>query len=182
MTRIFTLITLSSLLVGCATPPHPPALPGGDRGEVVAFVFTSVDCPIANAMAPQLRRTIAEAKALGVKTCLVYPRAGITQAAMSTHASAYGLEAELIADPDKALVMELDATVTPEGVVIEYTEGGGYEIRYRGRLSDLYSSIGNRRDRASSHEFREAILATTRAESVSTPFPPAIGCMIERVP
>ncbi|OUU93320.1 MAG: hypothetical protein CBC35_05760 [Planctomycetes bacterium TMED75] len=182
MIRVFYYITLSCLLFGCAAPPQSVPLPKGDRDQVVAFVFTSVDCPIANAMAPQLRRTITEAESLGVKTYLVYPRVDITEEAMATHARAYGLEAEAIADPNKVLVTELGATVTPEGVVIKYAADGDYEICYRGRLNDLYPSIGNRRDQASCHEFRDAILASRSGQPIATPFPPAIGCMIERVP
>ena len=182
MYRCILLAIPMLALLGCeSVPPVDPRLEG-PRGTVSAFVFTSVDCPVANAMAPQMRRTFDMARALGVRTYLVYPREDLDADEIGAHAIDYQLDATVLADPDKHLVEQLGATVTPEGVVIEYVADDRYEVRYRGRLSDLYPSIGNRRDEARTHEFREAIRAVCDRQPVSSPWLPAIGCMIERAP
>ena len=180
MIKLFSFTVIFCSLGACASPqPASPALQGS-RGDVIAIVFTSVDCPIANAMAPQLRRTFRSAREQGIRTYLVYPRAGVTKEAMEEHASAYALEAATIGDPDKKLVEQLGATVTPEGFVLEYVGPDRFNVRYRGRLNDLYPSIGNRRDQPTQFEFRDAILAVHEGRPVETPFPSAVGCMIER--
>ena len=182
MYRCILLVIPMLALSGCeSVPPVDPHLEG-PRGTVSAFVFTSVDCPVANAMAPQMRRTFEMARSLGVRTYLVYPREDLDADEIDAHAVDYQLDATAVADPAKHLVEELGATVTPEGVVIEYVSDDRYEVRYRGRLSDLYPSIGNRRDEASTHEFREAIRAVCDRQPVPSPWFPAIGCMIERAP
>ena len=179
----FLLIIVGILgCAGCESPPHQHHALRGSQGEVSVFVFTSVDCPIANAMAPQLQRTFEIARERGVRTYLVYPREGLTLDVITAHANDYQLDAVVVADPEKRLVIDLGATVTPEGVVVEHLAGDGYEIRYRGRLNDLYPSIGNRRDQVSSHDFRNAILAVRENRAVADPVVPAVGCMIERAP
>ena len=162
-----------------ASAPETRQLPGS-TGDIAAVVFTSVDCPIANAQAPQLRRVFEAAAHNGVRCYLVYPRAGITEEAMHEHALAYGLPGDRIADEGHRLVRTFDARVTPEAYVLECVAPGEWVIRYQGRINDLYTSIGNRRDIPSTHDFHEAIQAVTDGRSVQTPYPPAIGCFIER--
>lgn len=165
---------------GCQTTSHDVAPLHGSSGEVVAVVFTSVDCPVANAMAPQLRSVFKDAEARGVRCYLVYPRSGMTEGAMSEHAHAYGLEVATLADPDHAMVDALDAGITPEAYVLEFSETDDWRIRYRGRVNDLYASIGNRRDLPAHKDFHEAIVAVVAGEPVKSPYSAAVGCTIER--
>ncbi|MEC8558786.1 MAG: hypothetical protein VXY94_01770, partial [Planctomycetota bacterium] len=158
-----------------------PRLPA-ERGEVLAVVFTSVDCPIGNAMAPQLHRTLARAREQGVATYLVYPRSGLALDRAAEHARDYRLEGTILLDPDKQLVERFDARITPEGLVLECVGPDRFQVRYRGRINDLYASIGNRREQPSRHDFREAITLACEGRPVPEPHPPAIGCRIERVP
>jgi hypothetical protein len=154
----------------------------GRAGDVVALVFTSVDCPVANAMAPDLGRSLRELRQRGIRCYLVYPRSGITEGDMRNHAAAYGLDAVQVADPDKRLCRLLGADITPQGYVIDFDSKGEWHVRYRGRINDLYASIGNRRDLAAQHEWRDAALATISGTPVSSDQPPAVGCMIEMSP
>ena len=152
----------------------------GRPGDVVALVFTSTDCPVANAMAPELGRSLSALESQGIRCYLVYPRTNLTGAAMRGHAEAYGLEAELLADPDQKLVAALGADITPQGYVLEFDADGDWHVRYRGRVNDLYASIGNRRDLATRHEWRDAALAVSEGfMPPSTDGPPAVGCLIE---
>ena len=152
----------------------------GEQGEIVALVFTSVDCPVANAMAPQLRRIFEESAQRGIRCYLVYPRAGTTNEAMAAHAAAYDLPGIQVSDPQHRLVQQLNATRTPEAYVLQFTGPTTWVIRYQGRINDLYSSIGNRRDLPSRHDFHTALRRTADGNPVETPYPPAIGCFIER--
>ena len=180
MIKLLLFALLVGSLVGCTAVQSDDSVLQGKRGDVSAFIFTSVDCPIANAMAPQMQRTLGIARELGVRTYLVYPREDLSLDVISAHSDEYQLEATVVSDPQKNLVEELGATVTPEGVVIEYLDPNRYQIRYRGRLNDLYPSIGNRRDEVSSYDFRDAIIAVCNHQPVRASWVPAVGCMIER--
>lgn len=193
MLRVNTLVLLlGGILLGCQEPDRTsvgssksskvatPAPLAGSKGDVVAVVFTSVDCPIANAMAPELDRIYADAKARDVRCYLVYPRTGTTEVMMSEHAAEYDLSGDRIADVDHVLVEELDARVTPEAYVLEFTGPNQWRVLYRGRVNDLYPSIGNRRVEATQHDFQQAIIAAVSNESISVAQPKAVGCMIQR--
>ena len=99
---------------------------------------------------------------------------------MAAHAAAYDLPGIQISDSQHRLVERLDAKTTPEAYVLQFTGPSSWAIRYQGRINDLYSSIGNRRDLPSTHDFRDAIMTTSDGGSLKTPYPPAVGCFIER--
>ena len=152
----------------------------GQPGDIVALVFTSTDCPVANAMAPQLSRDLQRFEGLGVRCYLVHPRRGVTHDQATRHRDDYGLDATVLLDPDHLLVEALDASITPEAFVIDFDESGGWRVRYRGRINDLYTSIGNRRDLATLHEWRDAVVGVTEGDDVDPNGPGAVGCMIQR--
>ena len=154
----------------------------GEPGELVAVVFSSTDCPIANAMAPDIERTHKEAVESGVRFYLVHARRDLTPEPVSTHATKYALTMPVLVDRDHALVDALDASVTPEAVVLRFTTPDSYEIVYQGSVNNLYSSVGNRRKEISEHHLRDAIRT---AATGATPAPnqrKAFGCYIERDP
>lgn len=175
-----------ALAVGCASVPaseERPTLPKilqGSDGDLVVVVFSSVDCPIGNAMAPQLGRTLEHALEHGIRAYLVYPRRTTTDAEIARHLTEYRLLGSPVRDPSHQLVTYLDARITPEAFLLMLDGTGGWRVAYRGRINDLYASIGNRRDTPSRLDLRIAIDETlvdgwpvvTRTE--------AVGCLIER--
>jgi hypothetical protein len=152
----------------------------GSSGEVVVMVFTSVDCPIANAMAPQLRRTLEMADSGGARCLLVYPRQSTTDAERAQHQSDYRLPGISLSDGDHRLVDLLDAKITPEAFVVVLNDDQAWDVVYRGRVNDLYSSIGNRRDQPSRHDLHSAIEAALAGKIPETSRTEAVGCLIER--
>ncbi|MDG2032064.1 MAG: redoxin domain-containing protein [Phycisphaerales bacterium] len=152
----------------------------GDGSDIVTLIFTSTDCPVANAMAPQLSRDLRRFEELGIRCYLVYPRRGVTFEEATRHRDDYGLEATVLLDPDHVLVEALDATITPEAFVIDFQGSGEPRVRYRGRINDLYPSIGSRRDLATRHEWRDAVQAVKEGADFDPEGPGAVGCMIQR--
>ena len=189
---------LIPVLVGCETPEVSGQIPldpprqdtsphrvhdmvlSGRPGEIVAVVFTSTDCPVANAMAPQLSRDLKRFESLGVRCYLVHPRRGVTIDQATRHRDDYGLQATVLLDPEHLLVEALDARITPEAFVIDFDATGDSRVRYRGRINDLYTSIGNRRDLATLHEWRDAVLGVMDGAEIDPNGPGAVGCMIQR--
>ena len=176
-------------LAACASTPtledasgleHTPLQ--GEPGDVVVVVFSSTDCPIANAMAPDLERAHKEAAESGARFYLVHARRDLTPEPVRTHATKYALTMPVLVDRDHALVDALDASVTPEAVVLRFTEPDDYEVVYQGSVNNLYSSVGNRRKDISEYHLRDAIRATATGGTPDVKHRPPFGCYIERTP
>jgi hypothetical protein len=170
--------TPSITLADCSGALHAPL--EAPPGTVVAFVFGSTTCPIANAMAPELERLATAATQGGAVFYFVHPESGLTDQEAIAHARAYGLTMDVLLDPRHDLVAEFDITTTPEGVVI-LIDGDGYEMVYQGQVNDLFPSLGKRRNHASHHWLQDAIDAAEAGTRVSPAYVPPIGCRIERV-
>ena len=183
LSALAIIVSSFVLLIGCKSA-HTAGVVGtelaGTKGEFVVVVFTSVDCPIANAMAPQLRRTLESAESRGVRCLLVYPRRSTTDPQRRQHKVDYQLPGRSLSDRAHNLVQVLDARITPEAFVLKLDGAGGWEVLYRGRVNDLYASIGNRRDQPSRHDLMSAIDAALAGRFPVTRRTEAVGCLIER--
>lgn len=197
--RIALLILLACCApLGCASVGAPaPAVPtttrldgtaadplAGAAGSLVVLVFLSHECPIANAMAPDLRALALSARTRGVDFAAVHANTGVTAGIAATHAREFALEGamEILLDPSQRLIRATGATVTPEGAVLRRDGAGGFELLYLGRVNDLYAAIGRRRARPTSDDLADAIDAALAGRSTPQPFPTAVGCFIERRP
>lgn len=185
--RIVLLLALATL-AACAAPLHTVrdstgalCSPLGPHAtDVVVLVFGSPDCPIANAIAPELERLHQRTLASGGTMYLVHARADVTPHVATNHARDYGLTMPVLLDEDQALVQAMDATVTPEGVVLLRT-ATGWRTVYQGRVNDLYASIGNRRDTATEHWLRAGIDAAFAESTVTPTYRRPVGCFIEQL-
>lgn len=166
------------LLQGCNSA-HP--ILHGDPGEVDVLVFSSTDCPVANALAPAIERLHQEVMQGGGQLYLVHVWEGRTHKDVDSHAKEYGLTMEIKLDPKHKLVKQFNATVTPEAVVIEYDNFGNPQVVYQGLLNNLFVSPGNRRDRATEHYVSDAIQAIIEGEAVHPNYRVPTGCLIEQM-
>ena len=66
------------------------------------------------------------------------------------------------------------ASVTPTAVVV----GAGGQIRYRGRIDNLYAALGKTRQKVTEHYLRDALDAVLAHGPVPVRETPAIGCHI----
>ena len=166
--------------------PHPRTIEllAGSPGEIVALVFLSDECPIANAMAPDIIDLAQESSRRKVRFCAIYAAPTATEQSVRSHAQDFGLSGSVAVsrDPGQSLTRAVGATMTPEGVVLRLAGDGAFEVLYRGRVNDLYTGIGRRRAHATSHDLRDAILAAADGGTIATPNPRPIGCFIELMP
>lgn len=148
------------------------------RGETNLVIFVSADCPVSARYAPEINRIAAAYKSRGVRTFLVYADLTATIPSVRRNMAAFhpGSTIPAIIDAGFALTIAADARITPEAFV--YTSSGRV---YRGRIDDLYISIGKSRQQALHHDLREALDAALAGRAVATPDTPAVGCYIERV-
>ncbi|MFZ9914503.1 MAG: hypothetical protein ACO3IB_04115 [Phycisphaerales bacterium] len=153
----------------------------GDQGSLGAMVFVSHECPIANAMAPELARIGAAARTRGVDFYAVHPATWADIETARRHAKEFALEDSMtvLVDPSQRLAKAVGATVTPEAAVFRRDGFGGFELLYLGRVNDLYAGIGRRRAQTTSNDLADAIDAAVAGRVTPPPYPKAVGCFIE---
>jgi hypothetical protein len=177
---LFTLIFMTALLSGCAVHENQRIL-NGKIGEVSVIIFSSTDCPIANAMAPEIERIHKDIHSRGGSLLLVHVWEGRTYTDATEHAKDYGLTMEVIVDSAHKFVKQFGATITPEAVVFRYDEKNNPVLVYQGLINNLFYSPGNRRDEATKHYVRDAIDAAFTGKSVTPAYRTPTGCVIEKM-
>ena len=77
-------------------------------------------------------------------------------------------------DPYQGFAKKLEATITPEVVVLN--ENG--EIAFRGRISDAYNAPGRMKHGVRKNELVEVLQKLTKGENIAEPWAHAVGCYI----
>ena len=94
---------------------------------------------------------------------------------MRTHLREYGyLGFTAVVDRDRVAATHAKASITPQAFVIDRSG----EIRYRGRIDNLYAALGTTRQQVTSHDLREALDAVLAGGKVPRPETEALGCFI----
>lgn len=144
-------------------------------GQLTTLFFVRTDCPISNQYAPEIRRICADYGKDGVRCFLVYINRTATPEDVRAHMEEFGQALPAILDTDHRWVARAGATVTPEAEV--FTDLG--ELAYRGRIDNLYETLGRPRLRVTETDLRDALDELVRGEPVRTPRTQATGCYIE---
>jgi hypothetical protein len=153
-------------------PIDPFQSPLGTRAVVLTFV--SVDCPISNRYAPELRRLSDRFASQGVLFRLIYPNPAESTDTIRRHLKEYGYRGQALRDPRHELVKIVNATVTPE-VVVYATSG---QLVYRGRIDDRYVNPGLERAQPTRRDLEDALSALLAGKPVPQASVPAVGCFI----
>jgi hypothetical protein len=153
-------------------PIDPFKAPAGTKA--MAFLFVSVECPISNRYAPEVRRLHDKFAAQGITFSLVYPNPIEPVAAIRRHLKDYGYPMRALRDPRHELVKVAGATITPEAVVVD-PQG---RVLYRGRIDDRYVSLGLERPVATRHDLDEALTDVIAGKAPRQATTQAVGCFI----
>lgn len=137
-------------------------------------VFVAIDCPIANAYQPSLRRLQTAYADRGIAFFQVHADPDLTNKEASEHAEAYEIRCPVVLDKGQRLARRLQAERTPEAFVI--TRKG--EVAYRGRIDDLYTALGKRRPKPTRSDLKLALEAVLQGKEVEVPRTEAVGCQL----
>ena len=154
---------------GRAITPFTPA------GTAHVLFFVASDCPVSNSYAPEIQRVCKAYESRGVSCSLAYEDVTIDGSAVRRHMDAFaykGLPATI--DASRALATRAKVTVTPSAVVID-SRG---QLRYRGRIDNLYASLGKPRQHVTEHDLTNALDAVVAGKPVARAETEAIGCFI----
>lgn len=141
-------------------------------GKTTCLLFVATECPIANRLAPEMRRIVATHKT--VKFFFVYPDPRTTKAMVKQHAKDFELSAPAILDPKFAIAKFAKATVTPEAAVFD-PKG---RLAYHGRINDLFTEHNVPLDKPEQNDLRDAIDAVLNGKPVAAEYVAPIGCAI----
>ncbi len=155
---------------------HWPLDPGTGKGNVL--VFTTVDCPIANAYAPEINSIVSDFSGKPLRFFLVHVDPDVTAEAASAHAREYGYQCPILLDPKHELAKALEIKVTPEAAV---TTALG-KVAYRGRIDDQWGDLQKKKPAPTRRELRQALESVLAGKSVSMPRTKAIGCDLPELP
>jgi len=144
------------------------------RAEVQVFVFVRTDCPVTNRYAPELRRIAKEFEGRHVAFYLVYPDPSENKRAIENHIAEFGFPGTPLRDPDHTLEKKAHATIAPEAAVFD----AAGNLKYHGRIDDLYVSPGVARAAAQVHDLENAIQAVVAGKPVAHPETKALGCSL----
>jgi len=142
--------------------------------KAFAFLFVSVECPVSNRYAPEIRRMSDSFTSRGVSLRLVYPNPAESADMIRVHVKDYNLPAGALRDPRQALVSFTKATITPEAAIYNAT----MQRVYLGRIDDRYVNIGLERPAATRHDLQDALAAVLSGARISEPTTQAVGCYI----
>ena len=139
-------------------------------------VFLAPLCPICqdytyflNALHNEWTASEAPVELVGV-----FPEGSASLEDIEGFADTYRVTWPLQLDREGAAV-DLDARWTPEVFVLD-TLG---RVHYRGRVNDLYVSLGKHRPKPKRHDLRDAVAALLEGQAPRDSLTQAIGCPIE---
>jgi hypothetical protein len=150
----------------------------GRKAQALVFLFLSVDCPISNRYAPELRRLDSDFSAKGVLFQIVYPNRQENADAIRQHIKDYNLPFRPLRDPKHRLTESSGVHVTPEAAV--FAPGRGWV--YHGRIDDRNAALGQERLVISHHDLRDLLVDLLDGKAVEVKSTPAIGCSISSHP
>jgi len=137
--------------------------------------FLSAECPISRFYAQEIQHICKEYGVRGVRCGLIYEDLPVNTAAIRAHLDEFGYRGIPAAtDGTGRIAMRVDATVTPEAVVIDRAG----QIRYRGRIDNFYVDLGKPRRTATVHDLRDALDAIIAGRVVTHPETTSVGCFI----
>ncbi len=146
-----------------------------DGQKATVYIFLMHDCPVANAMAPELARLATEFEPKGVRFFGVY--AEESAAEIATHRKEYALPFPGLRDGKGELAKRAGATRVPEAAV--FSPSG--ELLYRGRIDDRAVKLGVTRPVPQRHDLRLALEAILAGGKPERKFTEAVGCYLPSV-
>jgi hypothetical protein len=194
MNRLTFVSWLLLLIAAAARPADGPPIPAerlglrslagdaipfadslGHDGRAVCFAFLHPACPLAQDYAPVLNGLADEFANKGIRFVGVICEVDDV-GEVEAYRREFGLTFPLRLDTDFTLAEALDATVTPEVVLVDRER----RIRYAGRIDDRYKVRGVMTPGDPDPELRSAILDLLADREIREPRTDAAGCPLNR--
>jgi peroxiredoxin len=147
----------------------------GPDGRAVCFAFLHPACPLAQEYAPVLSALAADFGGAGIRFVGVICESDDPKE-VEAYCREYGVTFPIHRDTDFRLADALDATITPEVVLVDRDR----IIRYSGRIDDRYKIRGVMTPGAAEPELAHAIQDLIAGREIREPRTKAAGCPLDR--
>lgn len=144
----------------------------GTKATVVLFLNPT--CPLCQRYAPTLN-TLADGKGKGVEFYGVVSHPSVTFADTAKYAADYKFTFPILFDGSAAVAVALKPTAVPEAFVLN----SAGEVAYRGRIDDWYEKPGKPRDKATTHDLKDALAAVVAGKAPAIAKTEPVGCVFE---
>lgn len=178
----WAVLLCSALLIGvlpacgdAASPPSPLATPGH---RLTAFVFLSTECPLSQNYTLPLNELRDQYPPADLDLVGVFPLADDDAARVGGFRSTYGVRFATRLDHGYALVDALEASITPEVVLLDDRD----RVIYRGKIDNWAVKLGTTRKAATEHYLRDAIEAHLAGRTPEVERVDPIGCFLPEEP
>ena len=192
---VFISLTRVIPLPADTTGPPPEAFQGLKGTEIngrtyrlgqsrdcraVALVFLATECPISNAMVPELNSLHQVFHLRGVEIYGVHADPNLTRERAAKHRTDFKLRFPVLFDASGELRRRLKATHTPQAFVLS-PEG---EVIYQGLIDDRFADLGQKRPASAGKQeyVKEALNRTLAGELPEISSTTPIGCLLEAAP
>ena len=150
---------------------HLDKAPSGKKLSL--FIFLSPECPLCQNYSTLLN-SLRSLYADQVDQYGVIPGASYSTKEVRTFEQKYRIIFPLLIDHSKKFTNYLQATVTPEVILL----GPKDELLYKGAIDDLLQDLGKRRLKATKNYLQDAIEASLHNKVVPVNQTKAVGCLI----
>ncbi len=144
--------------------------------HALVLLFVSTDCPLSNALVPELNRIEQTYTPRGAAFYAVQGDATVSADTVRKHVKDFGYVFPYLFDPKESLATFTGATTTPEAAVLS-PKG---EILYLGRVDNRLEDFGKQRVKITEFDLRDALDAVLSGKPVPRPRTHALGCSITR--
>lgn len=148
--------------------------PRSTTPKATVLIFVSVECPVSNRYAPEIRRLYSVYASKGIRFWLVYPNPSDSRAAIGKHIREFGYPPIALRDVDRSLINLAKPTVTPEAAVFDSNK----ELVYRGRIDDRFVELGRERPAPTTRDLENTLMAILAGKRVFPATTQAFGCFI----
>ena len=144
-------------------------------GKAVCFTFLHPACPLAQRYGPVLAELADEFDPEGIRFVGVVCEFDAPEE-ITAYRDEYAIHFPFLIDGDFRLAEALDATTTPEVVLLDASG----RTRYQGRIDDRYKVRGEKSPGVPEPELKNAILDLLAGREVALPATEAVGCPLDR--
>lgn len=155
-------------LAGVDGKPHSAS--EHKKAKAIAIVFTSTECPVANAYLQRLQKLHADYGKKGFALIAVNPNKDENLKSMKLHAKKHIIEYQYLYDESQTTAKQFGAQATPEVFLLNRE----WKIVYKGAIDDDMKLQGK-----PTHRYlRTAIDAVLAGKTPKTPTSRPMGCRI----
>jgi peroxiredoxin len=145
-----------------------------DTNSCIVFVFLSPECPLSQQYTLALNALAKQYENWNLKFYGVIPGRMYDLPAINDFRKQYHITFPLLLDADLKVTKLLNATITPQAVVVKANE-----IAYSGAIDNGYVSLGKKKAVTNVFYLQDAITAIQNKQEVVIKKTNAIGCLIE---